>query len=320
MRFPFLRSKDSLADAGSDRAGPRALADEPQADTVRTRARRRLIGAVALLLAGVVGFPLLFETQPRPISGELPMDLARRDTALASSSGAAANKANKPLPVTTVPDDAGTEMAPAAGATSASATVVATPAVAASAAAPSALPKAAAATAVIAATGAAAAVVPALVKDAKPDAKPEPKPQAKPEAATVPKFEVKPPPKPVTPTAPVLAKAPTLTPTPAATTPPKPAAQPSNKPTTTPPAATRTGTEAAGRFVVQIAAYSALAPLREARAKVTKLGLNTYTQVVETDAGPRTRLRVGPFSSRAQADAAAAKLKQAGMPANILAL
>jgi DedD protein len=71
---------------------------------------------------------------------------------------------------------------------------------------------------------------------------------------------------------------------------------------------------------VQIAAYSALAPLREARAKVTKLGLTTYTQVVETDAGPRTRLRVGPFGSRAQADAAAARLKQAGMPANILAL
>jgi DedD protein len=194
--------------------------------------------------------------------------------------------------VTTVPDDAGTEMAQSAGAASASATALAPPAAVASAGAPSALPKAAVATAVLAATGAAAAVVPALVKDAKPAPKPE----------------VKPEPKPVTTAAPVVAKAAT------------PAAQPAPKPNTTAAAPTPAGAEAPGRFVVQIAAYSALAPLREARSKVSKLGLNTYTQVVETDAGPRTRLRVGPFSSRAQADAAAAKLKQAGMPANILAL
>jgi DedD protein len=77
---------------------------------------------------------------------------------------------------------------------------------------------------------------------------------------------------------------------------------------------------ATGRFVVQVGAYSAMGPMRDARAKVEKLGLKTYTQVVETDAGPRTRLRVGPFDTREQADAAAAKLKRADLPANILTL
>jgi DedD protein len=74
------------------------------------------------------------------------------------------------------------------------------------------------------------------------------------------------------------------------------------------------------RFVVQVGAYTDPATLREARQKVERLGLKTYTQVIETDAGRRTRVRVGPFDSRADADEAARRLKAAGLPANILVL
>jgi DedD protein len=72
--------------------------------------------------------------------------------------------------------------------------------------------------------------------------------------------------------------------------------------------------------VVQVGAYTDAATLRAARAKVEKLGLKTYTQVIEGDAGKRTRVRLGPYATRAEADAAAAKLKGAGLPANVLAL
>ena len=58
----------------------------------------------------------------------------------------------------------------------------------------------------------------------------------------------------------------------------------------------------------------------EARAKVEKLGLKTYTQVIEGDGVKRTRVRVGPYASRDEADAAAAQVKRAGLPAFILAL
>ena len=34
-----------------------------------------------LVAAGVVGFPLIFETQPRPIPVDLPIDIPRKDTA-----------------------------------------------------------------------------------------------------------------------------------------------------------------------------------------------------------------------------------------------
>lgn len=42
---------------------------------MRRRARHRLIGASVLVLLGVVGFPLLFDTQPRPISVDIPIEI-----------------------------------------------------------------------------------------------------------------------------------------------------------------------------------------------------------------------------------------------------
>ncbi|MBW8830272.1 MAG: SPOR domain-containing protein [Burkholderiales bacterium] len=60
----------------------------PPADTntdpvqeARTRARRRLIGASVLVVIGVIGFPLLFETQPRPIPVDIPIEIPRKDSA-----------------------------------------------------------------------------------------------------------------------------------------------------------------------------------------------------------------------------------------------
>jgi DedD protein len=47
----------------------------------RTRARQRLIGAVVLVGIGVVGFPLVFETQPRPIPVDIPIEVPRKESA-----------------------------------------------------------------------------------------------------------------------------------------------------------------------------------------------------------------------------------------------
>ncbi|HKX94748.1 MAG TPA: SPOR domain-containing protein [Methylibium sp.] len=82
----------------------------------------------------------------------------------------------------------------------------------------------------------------------------------------------------------------------------------------------KTPTPAVMRYVVQVGAYSEAASAREARQRVEKLGLKTYTQVVETAAGARTRVRVGPFDDRADADRTASRIKQAGLPAAVLGL
>ncbi len=47
----------------------------------RTRARQRLIGAALLVGLGVIGFPLVFETQPRPIPVDIPIEIQRKDGA-----------------------------------------------------------------------------------------------------------------------------------------------------------------------------------------------------------------------------------------------
>lgn len=113
-------------------------------DAVRRRARHRLIGAAVLVLVGVVGFPLLFDTQPRPIAVDIPIEIPSRQAA-------------KPLPAPPKPDATASvkdslderEQVVAAG------TPVTPPA-------PAVVPKPAPA-------------------EPKPEAKPEPKPEVKPE-------------------------------------------------------------------------------------------------------------------------------------------
>ena len=62
-------------------------ADEPVAapsptesiEAMRRRARHRLIGAVVLVMAGVIGFPILFDTQPRPVAVDIPIEIPDRN-------------------------------------------------------------------------------------------------------------------------------------------------------------------------------------------------------------------------------------------------
>lgn len=60
---------------------PVAAASSPteSIDALRRRARHRLIGAVVLVLAAVVGFPLLFDTQPRPVAVDIPIEIPDRN-------------------------------------------------------------------------------------------------------------------------------------------------------------------------------------------------------------------------------------------------
>lgn len=81
--FSFLKRDDDAAAAvpkKSAKSGAKAsAADDVQ--VLRLRARRRLIGAAVLVAAGVVGFPLVFETQPRPIPVDLPIEIPRKESA-----------------------------------------------------------------------------------------------------------------------------------------------------------------------------------------------------------------------------------------------
>lgn len=226
----------------SDSSAAASAADGASADELRGRARRRLLGAVVLLGLGVLAFPLLFETAPRPIPVDLPIEIPRKDQVPALAMPASAPRAEeaaKPRPAEPEP--------------------VAAPAAAAASVAPVVAP---------------------------PDPVPAPKEAAGPAPA-----EVKPRPADDGARARALLEG-------------KAAAAEAQ----------------AGRWVVQIGAFAEDRTVRDARAKADKAGLATYTQVITAQAGKRTRVRVGPFGDRSEADAVADKLKQAGLPATVLKL
>ena len=106
-------------------------------DTVRKRAKHRLIGAAVLVLVGVVGFPLLFDSQPRPIPVDIAIEIPARQSVkpLATATPASATPAPSAAPATPAPDPA--PVAPPAAVASV------TPVPAAAAAAVPAAPRAA---------------------------------------------------------------------------------------------------------------------------------------------------------------------------------
>jgi DedD protein len=100
---------------------------------------------------------------------------------------------------------------------------------------------------------------------------------------------------------------------------PAPAAAPAAPAAATGSAAAASAARAA-RYVVQVGAFSEATTAREVRLKVERLGLKTYTQVVETEGGKRTRVRVGPFASREEAMQTLARIQSANLPGVVLAL
>ncbi len=74
------------------------------------------------------------------------------------------------------------------------------------------------------------------------------------------------------------------------------------------------------RYVVQAGAYADAATARKVRVKIEHAGFKTYTQVVDTAAGKRIRVRVGPFNDRSQAAHAASRIKALGLSAVVLTL
>lgn len=64
---------------GDDAAA--TLSQPESIEAMRKRARHRLIGAGVLVLLGIIGFPLLFDTQPRPIAVDIPIEIPDRNKA-----------------------------------------------------------------------------------------------------------------------------------------------------------------------------------------------------------------------------------------------
>ena len=69
-----------LRKSGDEQTAP---APQPEnVDVLRRRAKNRLIGAAILVLIGVVGFPLLVDKHPRPVTVDLPIEIPDKNKVL----------------------------------------------------------------------------------------------------------------------------------------------------------------------------------------------------------------------------------------------
>lgn len=231
----FLR-REPAPSASGDSAAPRKrgakAAQAEQAEQVqllRQRARHRLIGAAVLVGIGIVAFPLVFETQPRPVPMDLPIVIPSQD----GPGGALAPSARPPQ-------------------------------------LPASLPEAAQAQATDPVPATAVADEPADEPVASAPAPMAAKPERQVTAAA-----------------------------------PSPAAKPA---------------ESAPRYVVQVGAFADKKSAQDARERLERKGLKTYAQVAQTKEGERIRVRLGPFTAKAEADKAAATAQSVGLAGKVLTL
>lgn len=199
---------------------PAPAAQPESVEALRRRAKNRLIGAAILVVAGIVGFPLLVDKEPRPVAQDLPILIPARDqlAPLGLPSGSVGQGGNASRADTARASGAGTARA----------------------------------------------------------------------------FEDE-----------VSTGA---------------AAQDTKNPSASGVAPSATASDAQVRYVVQVGSFGDAARARAARGKLERAGLRHYTQVIETKEGQRIRVRAGPFDSKAEADRAAAKIRQLDMAADVLSL
>ena len=293
MAFFKLRlpGKFSSTPTGAD-----ALSNAPaeSVEVIRKRARHRLMGSVVLVLGAVLGLPLLFDSQPRPVAIDTPIVIPDRnqvgalsstvsnaktgaskeglvlDPALAAQSGAAksalTNSAGLDPHEEVVTKDSKTEV--------------------------KSEPKAETKPELK------AEAKPEIKAETKPEPKAEPKPETKPETKPEPKTEAK---------KDVKAEA-------------KTDAKDGAKAKALLDGKDTPKAGEAVRSVVQVGAYADLAKAKEARAKLESAGFKTYTQEVDTKDGKRIRVRVGPFASKEEADKTAEKIRKLNLQTSVLKL
>lgn len=81
---------------------------------------------------------------------------------------------------------------------------------------------------------------------------------------------------------------------------------------------TQTATGDTRSYMVQIGAYADENKANEVRARLTMAGYTTVIQTVQTEAGKLIRVRAGPYSGRAAADAVATKIRAMNLQATVV--
>lgn len=298
-----IRNRSSRSSANtsgrSASGGSRAKAKEQGADPLlpeKKRARRRLIGAVALALAVVIVLPMVLDSEPKPLNEDIAIQIPSKDQPAGSASPVAATAVDS------------SKQASAAAALDQKEEIIEPSKLNAPQSAP---------------VASAASVMPPMASVA-PAAKPVEKPAEKaPEKPAAKPAEHKPE---------VKKETQKETPKETARKDVKEAAKPkaADHPDDSARAmailegksnaanADKKPAASGGKFVIQVAALATQEKVNELRNKLSGAGIHSFTQKVATQSGDRTRIRVGPFASREEADRMRARISKLGLNATIV--
>lgn len=285
------RSKRASSADGAARRNGRKDGPDPVLPE-KKRARRRLVGAIALALAVAIGLPMVLDSEPKSSVADIAINMPSKD------------KPGEPLNGGPAPAPVGVEPAPA-------------PAPAAQPAAPAPAPVAAPSARSVApvTTGATLDKGEEVVHLPAKPAAPEP---AKPPKAAEPKVATadthKPEAKESKPEAKPEAKRPE----------PKPEVKETRhadaKPAPTDDARAMAILEgkapeaaSASKYVVKVAAYASKDKADELQHKLSEAGVKSYVQKVTTASGELLSVRVGPFPNKEEAEKVRAKLGKLGL-------
>jgi DedD protein len=267
----------------------RSEAPDLAVDELKRRARRRLVGAVVLALAAAVILPLLLESDPKPLGDEVSVRIPPVDNSkfVNPLSPDAATPAAPP----TAPADA--KSPPKKSIAEAERRALGQPPLTpkTDAAVPADATKADAGTTK---TNEPAPSSPARVSQSSP---------AKTDTPAVTEQA----PKTDTPTkADTPAKADTSAKVEA------PAKSTASPPKSVPPPTKSDGVASAGAFAIQVGAFADTKVAADLAAQLKAGGYGAYVEAVPTTHGTVRRVRVGPFTTRGDADATLSKLKAGG--------
>lgn len=248
----------------------------------KQRARRRLVGAIAMVIAAVVILPMILDSHPKPVTDDISIDIPNRPAPKASAD-------DEDTQAGVAPDNPATDAAAAVSGVA--------PAPAASSTTATAATANANGTNSTNGTKQGATSAPAA-KASKPQAPAVAANTAPAPAATKP--------------APAPSKSVKTTPT---TT--QSAANASVNNTDAASADADSGTPASppgSRFAVQLGSFPDDASAKNWAVKLKAAGVPAYTERrKQADGTTRTLLRAGPFADRAAATAAIAKVREAGL-------
>jgi DedD protein len=248
----------------------------------KKRARRRLIGAVALVLAAVIGLPMILDSEPKPLTNDIAIHIPSKDKPAQPASSRQPVAPATPTIAAAASLDPKEEVIEPPTAAASNARTVPQP--------PEAAP---------------AATAEKSREDAKPTKPVKVTAVEKPTAAP-PKTESKPEPK-VAKTEKVeraddSARALALLAG-------KSDAKADSK---------ADAEKKSGKFVIQVAALATKEKVNELQTKLKDAGIKSFTQKVATESGERIRIRVGPFGSKDEADKVRAKIVKLGLNGTIV--